>query len=79
MGFQVTAQPIAPPYSNEKRILYSLFWAIWTGLLGMGSIAILVASPLAGLVGLGLAVAAGRYAYRIWTYQAKSLWSFFIF
>ena len=68
------------PYGQGKRLFYGLLWSGWTLLLGLGG---LFALPhgrtfLGGLLALGLAALAGRYAYRIWTWQAKRLIFFII-
>ncbi len=68
------------PYGQGRRLFYGMLWTGWTILLGLGG---LFALPhgrtfLGGMVSLGLAVIAGRYAYRIWTWQAKRLVFFII-
>ena len=68
------------PYGHGRRLVYGLLWTGWTLLLGLGG---LFALPhggtfLGGLLALGLAVITGRYAYRIWTWQAKRLVFFII-
>lgn len=62
------------PYSHSKRVLYGALWAAWTAVLAIGGFAALFGGQvLAGLVALVLAVVAGRYDYRIWTWQARRL------
>jgi hypothetical protein len=74
--------PVARPagYSNGKRVAYGLLWAGWTLALLVGSlVALFGAQVVAGLIGLVLAVLAGRYDYRIWTWQARRLLFLIIF
>jgi hypothetical protein len=60
-------------YSQGMRLFYGLLWLFWTAALAIGSIgAIGKGSVGAGLIGLVLAGFAGRYDYRIWTYQRNS-------
>ncbi len=82
-GFKAAALPgphPQAPYGHGRRLFYGLLWSGWTLLLGLGG---LFALPhgrtfLGGLLALGLAVITGRYAYRIWTWQAKRLVFFII-
>ncbi|MEU4247747.1 hypothetical protein AB0F15_10070 [Amycolatopsis sp. NPDC026612] len=68
------------PYSEGKRAGYGLLWSAWTVLLTIGGFVQLAnGSVLSGLVGLGLAALALRYAWRIWTWQAKRLIFFIVF
>lgn len=67
--------PNATRASQGKRLFYGLLWSCWTLLLGLGG---LLALPhgntfMGALLALGLAVLTGRYAYRIWTWQARRL------
>jgi hypothetical protein len=67
-------------YGNGKRVAYGLLWAGWTLVLLIGGLAALFGGQvLAGLIGLVLAVLAGRYDYRIWTWQARRLLFLIIF
>jgi hypothetical protein len=62
------------PYSPAKRACYGLLWAAWTAVLVIGGFAALFGGQiLAGLLGIALGLLAGRYDYRIWTYQARRL------
>jgi hypothetical protein len=78
---QITGLPArALPYSHSKRVLYGALWAAWTAALGIGGFAALFGGQvLAGLVALVLAVVAGRYDYRIWTWQARRLLLLIVF
>lgn len=68
------------PYSDGKRVAYGLLWAGWTVLLTIAGFAALFGSQiLPGLIALALAVLAGRYDYRIWTWRARRLLFFIIF
>lgn len=71
---------LEPPYSEGKRLGYGLLWTGWTLLLGIAGIALLPhgATVLSGLIAFALAIVTGRYAYRIWTWQAKRLIFFII-
>lgn len=67
-------------YSNGKRVGYGLLWAGWTLVLLIGGLTALFGGQvLPGLIGLVLAVLAGRYDYRIWTWQARRLLFLIIF
>lgn len=67
-------------YGNGRRLFYGSLWSLYTVLLVVGGIGALAAGQvLGGLLGLLLGVLAGRYAYRIWTWQAKHLWFLIIF
>jgi len=67
------------PYSDGKRIGYGLLWAGWTLLLTIAGFAGLFGGHLlSGLFALVLAALAGRYDYRIWTWQARRLLFFII-
>lgn len=62
------------PYSPAKRACYGLLWAAWTAVLVIGGFTALFSGQiLAGLLGIALGLLAGRYDYRIWTYQARRL------
>lgn len=68
------------PYGHGKRLFYGLLWSGWTLLLGLGGLFALPHGKtfLGGLLALALAALTGRYAYRIWTWQAKRLIFFII-
>ena len=67
------------PYSQGKRIGYSLIWAFWTFAFGLGCISLMgQGSILVGFISGVLAFFAGRYTYNIWTYRAKRLWFFIV-
>lgn len=74
------AQPGPVPYGQGRRLCYGLLWTGWTLLLGVGGLFALPhgSTFLGGLLVLALAVVTGRYAYRIWTWQAKRLVFFII-
>ena len=63
------------PYSEGRRLAYGLLWAGWTLLLAMAGISLLPhgSTVFSGLIAFALAIITGRYAYRIWTWQAKRL------
>jgi hypothetical protein len=68
------------PYSEGKRAGYGLLWSAWTVLLTIGGfVQFSNGSVLAGFAGLGLAALALRYAWRIWTWQARRLIFFIVF
>lgn len=67
------------PYTPTKRLLYGSLWALWTGVLVIAGLGQLSQNVLAALVILALGALAGRYDYRIWTYQARRLVFFIIF
>jgi hypothetical protein len=68
------------PYSEAKRAGYGLLWTAWTIVLTIGGfVALSNASVFPGLVGLVLAALSLRYAWRIWTWQAKRLIFFIVF
>ena len=70
---------LSTPYSEGKRIGYGLLWAAWTILLMIAGFALLFGgSVLSGLLSLVLAFFAGRYDYRIWSWQAKRLLFFIV-
>ncbi len=76
------APPLAPrrPYSEAKRVGYGLLWAGWTAVLLIAGFAGLFSGQVfAGLMGFALAALAGRYDYRIWTWQARRLLFLIIF
>jgi hypothetical protein len=53
---------------------YGLLWAAWTLVLTIAGFSGLFSGQiLAGLFALVLAVLAGRYDYRIWTWRARRL------
>ncbi len=79
-----TATPLSPaapgptavrlPYSHTRRVGYGLLWAAWTLALTIAGFAGLFGGHiLSGLFALVLAVIAGRYDYRIWTWRARRL------
>ena len=66
-------------YSDSKRIGYGLLWAGWTVALTITGFGLLFAGSIfSGLLSLTLAFSAGRYDYRIWSWQAKRLIFFII-
>jgi hypothetical protein len=71
---------LATPYSEGKRLGYGLLWTGWTLLLGIAGVSLLPhgSTVLSGLIAFALAIITGRYAYRIWTWQAKRLIFFII-
>lgn len=66
--------PPVLPYSHGKRAGYGLLWAAWTAILTIAGFTALFSSQiLGGLFALALAVVAGRYDYKIWTWRARRL------
>lgn len=68
------------PYSKSRRLFYGLLWTGWTLLLAIAGISLLPhgSTVFSGLIAFALAAITGRYAYRIWTWQAKRLLFFII-
>ena len=67
------------PYTHGQRIGYGLLWALWTVVLAMAALtAFGKGSVFPGLIALALAYFAGRYDYRIWTWQARRLIFFIV-
>ena len=65
---------LTTPYSDSKRIGYGLLWGAWTVALTIAGFGLLFGgSVFPGLLSLVLAFFAGRYDYRIWSWQAKRL------
>ncbi len=73
-------RPTARPYSEGKRLFYGLLWSGWTLLLAIAGFSLLPhgSTIFSGLLAFALAIITGRYAYRIWTWQAKRLIFFII-
>jgi hypothetical protein len=70
---------VTAPYSDSKRIGYGLLWAAWTVVLAIAGFGLLFdGSVFSGLLSLVLAFLAGRYDYRIWSWQAKRLLFFIV-
>jgi hypothetical protein len=71
---------LATPYSEGRRIGYGLLWTGWTLLLAIAGFNLLPhgSTVFSGLIAFALAGITGRYAYRIWTWQAKRLIFFII-
>ena len=68
------------PYSEARRAGYGLLWTAWTVVLAIGGFVMLGhGSVFGGLLGLALSALALRYAWRIWTWQAKRLIFFIVF
>jgi hypothetical protein len=67
------------PYSNAQRIGYGMLWTVYSVLLAIASFAVLGSAPVGGLVGLVLTGICIRYAYRLWTFQARRLVFLIIF
>ena len=76
----LTGQPVRRArYSDAKRITYGLPWAGWTALLTVAAfIGLFSGQIVGGLFALVLAALAGRYDYRIWTWQARRLLFFIL-
>jgi hypothetical protein len=76
----VAARPAARPYSEGKRLFYGLLWTGWTLLLAIAGCSLLPhgSTIFYGLLAFALAIITGRYAYQIWTWQAKHLIFFII-
>lgn len=67
-------QALARPYGAGKRAFYGLMWVIWTLVLTVAGFSLMGSgSAGTGLIALVLAVLAGWYDYKIWTYRAKWL------
>jgi hypothetical protein len=67
------------PYSNGKRIFYGLMWTWWSFAFTIGFLAACSAgSAVPILFFLVITPFLYRYAYRIWTWQARSLWFFWV-
>jgi hypothetical protein len=62
------------PYSEGKRLFYSLLWSGWTLLLAIAGFSLLLhgSTFYSGPLAFALAIT-GRYAYRTWTWQARRL------
>jgi hypothetical protein len=70
---------LTTPYSDSKRISYGLLWAAWTVVLTIAGFGLLFSgSVFSGLLSFVLAFFAGRYDYRIWSWQAKRLLFFIV-
>src|SRR3981081_4497668 len=66
------------PYSHGARIRYGAYWSIITALLGISTVfGLMQGLTWQSLFAWVLAVFAGRYACRIWSWQARHLWWFF--
>jgi hypothetical protein len=79
---QPTAGPaaLAVGVDSGRRAGYGLLWTAWTIVLTIAGFALLGhGSVVSGLLGLALAALALRYAWRIWTWQAKRLIFFIVF
>lgn len=76
----VTASSATTRTPRGKRLFYGLLWTGWTLLLAIAGCSLLLrgSTIFSGLLALALAVITGRYAYRIWTWQAKRLIFFII-
>jgi hypothetical protein len=72
-------EKVVSPYSRGARIRYGAFWFVITALLGISTVfGLMQGLTWQSLFVLVLAVFAGRYAWRIWSWQARHLWWFFI-
>jgi len=70
---------LTTPYRDSQRIGYGSLWAAWTVVLTIAGFGLLFSgSVFSGLLGLVLAFFAGRYDYRIWSWQAKRLLFFIV-
>ena len=67
------------PYSQFQRIAYGSWWTLIASVLLVASTLALASAPGSALIGLGLGALAGRYAFRLWTWQARRLVFFIIF
>ncbi|MEV6647207.1 hypothetical protein [Amycolatopsis sp. NPDC051371] len=68
------------PYSEGRRVGYGLLWTAWTVVLMIAGFTMMGQSTVfGGLLALALSALAGRYAWRIWTWQAKRLIFFIVF
>lgn len=67
-------------YGNGRRIGYGSLWVFWTVALVIAGFSMLSNGlALYGLIALAIAVLTGRYAWRIWTWQARRLIFFIVF
>jgi hypothetical protein len=68
------------PYSEGKRLGYGPLSSGWTLLLVIAGFSLLPhgSTAFSRLLAFALAIITGRYAYRIWTWQAKRLIFFII-
>jgi hypothetical protein len=63
------------PYGRVRRVTYGLWWSFVATVLVLGGFAAVFGGEAgAALLVLALGALAARYAYRIWTWQARSLW-----
>jgi hypothetical protein len=71
---------VRPRYSDGRRVGYTILWSFYAFILAIGGLTSLTHDQImAGLVAAALAVLAGRYAMRIWTYRARTLWLLLFF
>jgi hypothetical protein len=74
------AEPqVGRPYSQFQRVAYGSWWTFITAILIIGGFIGLVESPGVAFLAMVLGALAGRYAYRLWTWQARRLVFFIIF
>ncbi|MFJ9781480.1 hypothetical protein ACIRSS_17960 [Amycolatopsis sp. NPDC101161] len=68
------------PYSQGRRVGYSLLWTAWTVVLAVAGFAMLGHDTVfGGLISLALSVVTLCYVWRIWTWQAKRLIFFIVY
>jgi hypothetical protein len=71
---------VRPRYGDGRRIGYTILWSFYTLILAMGGLTSLSQGQmLPGLVAIALGVLTGRYAMRIWTHRARTLWLLLFF
>lgn len=71
---------IRPRYSDGRRIGYTTLWSFYTLILAMAGLTSLSKGQLLpGFAVIALAVLTARYAMRIWTYRARTLWLLLFF
>ncbi|HEV7647452.1 MAG TPA: hypothetical protein VGP26_04760 [Actinophytocola sp.] len=68
------------PYSQGQRAFYGSTWTLWTILLFVGGMTLFGQELIwQGLIALALCGLTVRYAYRIWTWQARRLFFLIVF
>ena len=68
------------PYSQFQRVAYGLCWTAISVVLVVGFfVGVATGEAVGGLVAGLLGLVASRYAYRLWTWQARRLVFFIIF
>ena len=81
---QLYGEGLIKPYSQFSRFAYGSWWTFITVVIAIASFGALFAGGGGGVlwglfIGPALGFLAGRYAYRLWTWQARRLVFFIIF